>query len=83
MERTSQGAALFERAQAIGATLGLTLEEGRTGGGSDGNFTAAIGIPTLDGLGTPGQGAHAIHEQISLQGLVERAALVTALLTQV
>jgi glutamate carboxypeptidase len=81
MERTPASAALFEQAQSIGASLGLTLTEGATGGGSDGNFTAAVGAPTLDGLGAPGQGAHAEHEQISVRGLVERAALLTALLT--
>lgn len=81
MERTPASIALFERAQSIGAGLGLTLTEGATGGGSDGNFTAAVGTPTLDGLGAPGQGAHAEHEQISVPGLVERAALLAALLT--
>lgn len=80
MERTPASAALFERARAIGAGLGLALEEGATGGGSDGNFTAAAGVPTLDGLGAPGRGAHAEHEQISVPGLVERTALLAALL---
>jgi glutamate carboxypeptidase len=80
MERTPASVALFERAQAIGAGLGLALAEGATGGGSDGNFTAAVGAPTLDGLGAPGQGAHAEHEQISVPGLVERTALLAALL---
>lgn len=81
MERGPATAALFAQAQAIGAGLGLALTEGSTGGGSDGNFTAAVGTPTLDGLGTPGQGAHAEHEQIQIPGLFERAALLTGLLT--
>lgn len=79
LERIATGE-LFERAQAIGQTLGLTLEEGATGGGSDGNFTGALGIPTLDGLGTPGDGAHADHEHILVEQIPERAALLTALL---
>lgn len=82
MERTPASIALFERARAIGAGLGLDLTEGSTGGGSDGNFTAALGVPTLDGLGSPGSGAHAVHEQISVPGAVERTALLAALLTE-
>lgn len=81
MERTAATAALFARAQAIGAELGLELSEGSTGGGSDGNFTAALGVATLDGLGTPGQGAHAEHEAIRVPALAERAALLMALLS--
>ncbi len=80
MERTPASAALFARAQQLAAALGLTIGEGSTGGGSDGNFTAALGIPTLDGLGCPGAGAHAEHEQISRQGLIDRTALLCALL---
>lgn len=83
MERTPASAALFARAQELGATLGLDIREGSTGGGSDGNFTAALGIPTLDGLGCPGAGAHADHEQISRQGLIDRTALLCALLSAV
>jgi glutamate carboxypeptidase len=82
MERTPVAQALFKQAQAIGATLDLQLTEDRTGGGSDGNFTAALGVPTLDGLGTPGAGAHADHEQFQVPKLFERAALLTALLTK-
>jgi glutamate carboxypeptidase len=81
MERTPQSVALFERARAVAAGLGIALAEGSTGGGSDGNFTAAAGLPTLDGLGAPGRGAHAEHEQIAIPGLVERAALLAALVT--
>jgi glutamate carboxypeptidase len=75
-------AALFGRAQAIGRELGLELQEGSTGGGSDGNITGNLGIPTLDGLGVPGSGAHADHEHIEVSQIVGRAALLTALLTQ-
>lgn len=81
LERSAT-AALFARAQAIGATLGLDLSEGATGGGSDGNFTGALGIPTLDGLGVPGHGAHADHEHIEVDQIAGRAALLTALLAK-
>jgi glutamate carboxypeptidase len=80
MERTEAIAALFERARVIARTIGLELGEGSTGGGSDGNFTAAIGLPTLDGLGIQGSGAHAVHEQIELESLPERTALLASLL---
>ena len=80
MERSPAGAALFERARRIGQPLGLDLGEGSTGGGSDGNFTAALGVPTLDGLGVHGAGAHAAHEQIDLTSFPERAALLAGLL---
>jgi glutamate carboxypeptidase len=80
MERTESVARLFERAREIGRSLGLELGEGSTGGGSDGNFTAALGIPTLDGLGIAGSGAHAAHEQIELDSLPERTALLASLL---
>jgi glutamate carboxypeptidase len=82
MEPTPASAALFAQAHEVGATLGLELHEGKTGGGSDGNFTAAVGVPTLDGLGSPGKGAHAEHEQIHIPGTLERLALLTALLTR-
>ena len=64
------------------ATIGLELTEGSTGGGSDGNFTAALGIPTLDGLGARGGGAHADDEHILIDSLPERAALLAALLLE-
>ena len=74
MERSPAIAALFEQARRIGRALGLELTEGSTGGGSDGNFTAALGIPTLDGLGVRGGGAHADDEHILIDSLTERAA---------
>ncbi|MGO9920568.1 MAG: M20 family metallopeptidase [Isosphaeraceae bacterium] len=82
MERTPAVAALFEQARQIGRVLGLELTEGSTGGGSDGNFTAALGVPTLDGLGVRGGGAHADDEHIVIDSLPERAALLAALLLQ-
>lgn len=71
---------VFHHAKGIAETVGLTLREGGTGGGSDGNLTGALGIPTLDGLGVPGEGAHADHEHIEVDKIGERAALLTALL---
>jgi glutamate carboxypeptidase len=80
MERTAQGAALFARARNIAVALGLDLSEGSTGGGSDGNFTSALGVPTLDGLGARGGGAHADVEHVVIESLPERAALLAALI---
>ena len=71
---------LFRRARELGRQLGMGLKEASTGGGSDGNFTAALGIPTLDGLGGVGDGAHALDEHVVLGELPRRAALVAALL---
>jgi glutamate carboxypeptidase len=71
---------LFQRARVIGHRLGLDLQEGGTGGGSDGNITGALGAPTLDGLGVPGAGAHADYEHIEVDKIGERAALLVALL---
>lgn len=71
---------LFEKAAAIGRQHGITIDEGGTGGGSDGNFTAALGIPTLDGLGAHGDGTHARHEHIIISSLPRQAALTAALL---
>lgn len=73
---------LFARARAIGAALGLDLQEGSTGGGSDGSWTGALGVPTLDGLGVPGYGAHADHEHIEVDQIAGRAALLAALLLE-
>jgi glutamate carboxypeptidase len=72
----------FEQARRLAASIGLTLEEGSTGGGSDGNFTAGLGIPTLDGMGAVGDGAHATHEHVIIASLAERAALLATILTQ-
>ena len=79
MERTKAIAELFRRAANIGNELGLNIEESSTGGGSDGNFTAALGIPTLDGLGAVGEGAHAINESILINRIPDRIALLAAL----
>lgn len=80
MERTKAIATLFGKAHAIGSEMGLELEESSTGGGSDGNFTAALGIPTLDGLGGVGEGAHAVNESILTDRVVDRVALLAGLL---
>jgi glutamate carboxypeptidase len=80
MERTPAIVALFEQAREIGRRLGLELSEGSTGGGSDGNFTAALGVPTLDGLGARGGGAHADDEHVMVDSLSERAGLLFGLL---
>jgi glutamate carboxypeptidase len=72
--------ALYEKASALAGELGLKLPRQHRGGGSDGNFTAAMGIPTLDGLGCPGAGAHAVHEHILWRELAPRAALMARLL---
>lgn len=71
---------LFSRARAVGRELGMEIEGASTGGGSDGNFTAALGIPTLDGLGGVGDGAHALHEHIVIRELARRTALLAALI---
>ncbi|HTP09620.1 MAG TPA: M20 family metallopeptidase [Anaerolineae bacterium] len=82
MEHTATMVKTFEQARRLAAGIGLTLEEGSTGGGSDGNFTAALGIPTLDGMGAVGDGAHAAHEHIIISSLADRAALLATILTQ-
>jgi glutamate carboxypeptidase len=76
MVRSPQTAALVEQLRVIARPLGLELGEGSTGGGSDGNFTAALGVPTLDGLGAPGAGAHAKDEHVVAAALPQRAALL-------
>jgi glutamate carboxypeptidase len=82
LERTAGVIALYEAARVLAAELGRTLGEGGTGGGSDGNFTAALGVPTLDGLGAVGGGAHAVGEYIEIDELPWRAALLAGLLRQ-
>ena len=82
-ERTEAGARLFETARAVAAGCGLDLREApRSGGGSDGNFTAALGVPTLDGLGIDGDGAHTLREHALIASMTPRLALMTALLTR-
>lgn len=83
MERTSGVASLYEKAQHIAGELGFPLQEAAVGGGSDGNFTAALGIPTLDGLGAVGEGAHVPHESIIISELPKRAALLAGLIEQI
>ncbi len=80
LERTEQVAALFQLARGIGRELGFPLKEIAVGGGSDGNFTAGLGIPTLDGLGAVGDGAHASHEHVIAAELPRRAALLAGLI---
>jgi glutamate carboxypeptidase len=82
-ERTPAVAALYEDARAVAQELGRDLSEGSTGGGSDGNFTGALGVPTLDGLGPEGGGAHARDEHVDLAPLPWRAAFIAALLQRV
>ena len=83
MERTAGVAALYAQAVAIARELGWRLGEASVGGGSDGNFTAGLGIPTLDGLGGVGDGAHATHEHILISELPRRAALIAGLIEAV
>ncbi len=71
---------LYETARAIADQVGIALPKQHRGGGSDGNFTAALGVPTLDGLGCTGAGAHASHEHILWRDLAPRAALMAGLL---
>jgi glutamate carboxypeptidase len=82
MERGSGTVKLFRRAKKLADALGFTLEEASTGGGSDGNFTAALGIATLDGMGAVGEGAHAAHESILLAALAPRTALLAAMIAE-
>jgi glutamate carboxypeptidase len=80
MERKPGTVALYKQARKLAAELGFELAEASTGGGSDGNFTAALGVPTLDGLGAVGEGAHAAHESIVIEHLVPRTALLAAMI---
>jgi len=80
MERTKGTVSLYRKAATLAEGLGFKLEEAGTGGGSDGNFTSALGIPTLDGMGAVGQGAHASDESIVVDALVPRTALLAAML---
>ena len=80
MERTSAIRKLFVKARGLAKELGVRLEESSTGGGSDGNFTAALGLPTLDGLGGVGEGAHAANESILISRIADRTALLAMLI---
>jgi len=80
MERNEKNIGLFKIAESIGKDMGIELEESGTGGGSDGNFTSALGIPTLDGLGVVGDGAHSLSEWVLISSLPERAAVVAGLI---
>jgi glutamate carboxypeptidase len=80
MERKPGTVSLYKQARRLAAELGFDLAEASTGGGSDGNFTAALGVPTLDGLGAVGEGAHAPHESVVIEHLVPRTALLAALI---
>jgi glutamate carboxypeptidase len=82
MERTPAIAELFAKARELGSAMGIQVEESSTGGGSDGNFTAALGVPTLDGLGGVGEGAHATNESILVDRIADRVALLAALVEQ-
>jgi glutamate carboxypeptidase len=83
MERTAGVAALYNKAQEIARQLNWKLAEAAVGGGSDGNFTAGIGIPTLDGMGGVGEGAHAVHEFIVISELPRRALLLAGMIESV
>jgi glutamate carboxypeptidase len=80
LERTAGVTRLFRHAHSLAREMGLNLDECATGGGSDGNFTAALGVPTLDGLGAVGNGAHSVDEHVVIRALPERAALLAGLL---
>ncbi len=80
MERTEGIAKLYELARGLAAELGVELGEASVGGGSDGNTTAALGVPTLDGLGAIGEGAHSERESILVDRMADRAALVAKLI---
>ena len=79
MERSRGTVKLYRQARSLAAELGFALDEAATGGGSYGNFTAALGIPTLDGMGAVGEGAHARHESIVLEHLAPRTALLAGM----
>lgn len=80
MERGEGTVRLFEQARLLASRLGMELKEASTGGGSDGNFTAGIGVPTLDGMGAVGEGAHAAHESLLLDHLLPRTVLLAVMI---
>lgn len=81
-EPSAETMALYDRAKRIAATLGADLTQGSAGGGSDGNFTGALGLPTLDGLGVQGEGIHTLGEFIELNSLVQRSRLMAGLMAE-
>ncbi len=83
MERSAGVRKLFRTARALASELGVVLEESSTGGGSDGNFTAALGVPTLDGLGGVGEGAHAVNESILIDRIADRTALLAKIVAAI
>lgn len=83
LERGPGVVRLYEMARLVASDLGVPLGEGGTGGGSDGNFCAALGVPTLDGLGAVGDGAHALHEHVEIAALPVRAALIAGLVARI
>jgi glutamate carboxypeptidase len=83
MERTPDVAALYKKARTIAAQINWKLDEAAVGGGSDGNFTAGIGVPTLDGMGGEGEGAHAVHEHIVISELPKRTLLLAGMIESV
>jgi len=82
LERSPAIAQLFRKAQALARGMGVALDESEVGGGSDGNFTAALGVPTLDGLGAVGEGAHAVNESILVDRIADRTALLAKLVAE-
>jgi glutamate carboxypeptidase len=80
LERTERVIALYQQARAVAQSMGLSLAEASTGGASEASFAAALGVPTLDGLGADGDGAHAEHEHVVIPSLPERVALGAGLL---
>ena len=82
LERSAGVVRLYEIARVVAGELGRDLGEGSTGGGSDGNFTAALGVPTLDGLGAVGDGAHALHEHVEIDSLGWRSALLAGVIAR-
>ncbi len=82
MERTAGTVKLYRKARELAAELGFVLDEAATGGASDGNFTSALGIPTLDGMGAVGEGAHAVHESIVIEHQAPRTALLARMLAR-
>ena len=83
LERSELVERLYKQASDVAREMGQELAEGGTGGGSDGNFTAALGVPTLDGLGAIGDGAHALHEHVDIDSLTDRAAIVAGLISRI